>query len=84
MAVDDDLTNVRDALLRRGYDVVTLDQPGWAEANAVVIKGMDRDFMDVQDVTTRAPVIDASGLTEEEIVQAIEDRLTLQEPRGRF
>ncbi|MGE5483650.1 MAG: YkuS family protein [Ignavibacteriales bacterium] len=78
IAVEDELSNVVAALERAGYQVVGMDDPRWREANAVVIKGMDRDFMDVQDVSTRAPVIDASGLTAEQVLKTVEDRMALQ------
>ncbi|MGE5543165.1 MAG: YkuS family protein, partial [Bacillota bacterium] len=54
--MEDELSNVAALLERAGYGVVGMDDPRWKEADAVVIKGMDRDFMDVQDVSTRAPV----------------------------
>ncbi len=79
IAVEDELSNVARALEKAGYDVVSMEDPRWRAANAVVIKGMDRDFMDVQDISTRAPIIDASGLTAEQVLDTVEKRIRLQD-----
>lgn len=79
VAVEEELTNVASALEEAGYMVISMDDPEWRDANAIVIKGMDRDFMDIQDISTPAPVIDASGLTAEQVVRSVANRLRIQE-----
>ncbi|MCR4398431.1 MAG: YkuS family protein [Firmicutes bacterium] len=80
VAVEGELSNVARALRDAGYEVIGLDDPRWKAADAVVIKGMDRDFLNVQDTGTRSPVIDASGMKEMEVVRVVADRLRLHGP----
>lgn len=70
VAVEDTLTNVRKYLKENGYKVVKLD--GRQKADAYVITGMDNNVMNVQDISARAPVIDASGKTPEQILESLQ------------
>lgn len=74
IAVEEELSSVVNVLENAGYHVVGMDDPGWKDAAAVVISGVDRDFMDAQNISTRASVIDASGLTAEQVLKVVEDR----------
>ena len=76
IAVEQSLTNVSDALREKGYDVVDLRSAADAEnCSACVVTGMDNNFMGMQDISTKAPVIEASGLTADEVCQQVEQRL---------
>jgi len=77
IAVDDKLENVRQFLTDRGYHVVPLD-PDISSVAAVVVSGMDEDYLGVQSMSTVAPVIDARGKAPEEILSDIEERLQIR------
>ncbi len=77
IAVEQSLTNVSDALREKGYDVVELKPTDSANTNcsAYVVTGGDSNMMGMQDVSTTAPIIEASGLSAEEVCQEVEQRL---------
>lgn len=70
IAVEDTLTNVREFLKSNGYRVVRL--AGRQEADAYVVSGMDNNLMGMQDRSTKAPVIDASGKTPEQVLNSLQ------------
>ncbi len=78
VAVSQDLTNVRDALERDGYRVIDLDEKGM-EADLIIMSGMKRDILGIQDIRVDVPVIDASGRQAEEILYDVEKRMNLKE-----
>lgn len=79
VAVDDDLTPVREALERRGYQVV--DTSNFRQAHAVVLRGDSENLMGIQNTETSAPVITANGRTPDEVVREIEQKLQIQDGR---
>jgi hypothetical protein len=79
VAVEANLSPVREFLSRQGYQVDTLDANqlenlGQKQANysAVVISGSDQNLMEIQNVVVNCPVINAHGMTPEEIHQRIQ------------
>lgn len=80
IAVERDLANVKQELETKGYEVVALDpvSPEGRElrnCDAIVISGRDTNMMGMQDITTKVPVIDASGISADEVVRRIEQTL---------
>lgn len=70
VAVEDNLSTVRKALEQKGYTVVS---PKSKESvMACVVMGMDNNLMNIQSAVTKAPVIDAAGMTPDQIVSRIE------------
>ncbi|SMC75333.1 YkuS family protein [Sporomusa malonica] len=70
VAVEDNLSTIKQALEKRGYTVVS---PKSTESvMACVVMGMDNNLMDIQNTITKAPVIDAAGMTPEQVVSRIE------------
>jgi hypothetical protein len=59
IVVDDKIAGVKRALEDSGYQVRDLSQ-GWEQAAAIVVSGMDDNFLGRQDIVSRAPVIDAA------------------------
>ncbi|ASS77051.1 hypothetical protein CIG75_00310 [Tumebacillus algifaecis] len=75
VAVEANLSNVRDYLSQQGYDCCELDaqnQNGQG-LDAIVISGADQNIMGIADATTKAPVINANGLRPEEIANRIQN-----------
>ncbi len=71
IAVEDGLSDLKEILKLNGYQVVS---PGKNNnADAVVVTGMDNNTMDIQNITTKAPVIDASGYTTDQILSRIRE-----------
>jgi len=72
VVVEEGLTDVKEILQENGYDILAMDRID--EANAVVITGMDENTMNMQDITTEVPVINAEGKTAEEILQNLKQK----------
>ena len=80
VAVEGPLSNVGMFLEGKGYEVVSLDphtQTGIELKNcdAVVISGMDRNLMGYSNIKTASPVIEANGLTPEQVYRQIKNRI---------
>lgn len=80
IAVEQNLTPVREFLSEKGYsvDAVNIGKEFTRELekyDAVVVTGMNKDFLGVQDVNTGAVIIDAKGLTAEQVLKEMESRL---------
>ncbi len=71
IAVEEGLTPITLLLKREGYDVIDMQGERWRKADAIVVSGMDSDFMNVQDAETLTPVIEAAGKTPEEVLQDV-------------
>ncbi len=74
IAVDESLSNVKQALKSQGHQVLNLDK-GLHEAEVIVISGMSRNQFGDNAISTEAPVIDASGLTAGQVVDEVERAL---------
>ncbi|RAK23189.1 uncharacterized protein UPF0180 [Anoxybacillus vitaminiphilus] len=76
IGVEQSLTNVQEALKERGHEVVPLRQESDAKGcDCCVVTGQDSNVMGIQNTVTSGSVIEASGLTAEEVCQAVEARL---------
>lgn len=71
VAVEAGLQNVSKYLQNEGFNVVKLDKKGLSHADMVVLTGGDKDFLGMEDVKTLRPVIDATGLSPEEVLKQI-------------
>lgn len=76
IAVSSDLAQVRDALRSEGFTVVDVggDVKG---VSAVVISGRQRNFLGDQNRATDAAVIDATSMTADEVVDAVQRQVGL-------
>lgn len=77
IAVQEGLTPVRDYLADHGYEVETINFDAFTQAqnenyDAIVLTGMNKNFLGMEDTATGAPVIDATGMTPEEIHEQIQ------------
>ncbi|MCR8848878.1 uncharacterized protein UPF0180 [Bacillus sp. V-88] len=76
IGVEQSLTNVVEALRAQGHEVVELKQESDANGcDCCVVTGMDTNVMGIQNVATQGPVIEASGLSADQICQEVESRL---------
>ena len=73
IGVEQSLSNVEDALKAKGYEVIQLrNEQDAKKCDACVITGQDRDVMGISSPVIEGPVIDAEGLSADEVVQRIE------------
>ena len=76
IGVEDGLTNVQEALQERGYEVVPIhNEADVQDLDCCIVSGLDSNVMGMQTISIEGPVIEASGLSAEEICQEVENRL---------
>ncbi|HET7629436.1 MAG TPA: YkuS family protein [Bacillales bacterium] len=76
IGVEESLTDVREALADRGYEIVELKTENDAKGcDCCVVTGQDVNVMGIQNVVTEGSVIDARGMNAEEICRRIDNRL---------
>ncbi|NLW18041.1 MAG: YkuS family protein [Firmicutes bacterium] len=73
IAVDANLTPVRNLLEQEGYQVVPLSQLN--SADCVVVTGGADNIMGIQTTSTKATIIAAPGMSAEEIVAQVKNNL---------
>ncbi|HOB90697.1 MAG: YkuS family protein [Bacillota bacterium] len=82
IGVDRELLPVRDFLRNAGYEVAELDMAD-SEAirgfDAVVVSGLRRNMLGIQDTTNQVPIIDAAGMTPREVLNEV--RLKIEKTR---
>ena len=73
IGVEQSLSNVEDALKAKGFEVIQLrSEQDAKKCDACVITGQDRNVMGISNPITDGPVIDADGLSADEVVQRVE------------
>ncbi|RZT23116.1 MULTISPECIES: YkuS family protein [Fictibacillus] len=76
IGVEQSLTNVSDALRAAGHEVVELRQEQDANGcDCCVISGQDENVMGMQNAVTQGSVLNAHGMSADEVCQAVESRL---------
>ncbi|MBH0155709.1 MULTISPECIES: YkuS family protein [Fictibacillus] len=76
IGVEQSLSNVSDALRSKGHDVVELRQEQDANGcDCCVISGQDQNIMGIQNAETQGSVLNAHGMSADEVCQAVESRL---------
>ncbi|MFB6497648.1 YkuS family protein [Bacillus haynesii] len=76
IGIEQSLSDVEAALKEKGYEVVTMKTEDDAKGcDCCVVTGLDTDMLGISDTITGASVIQATGLTADEICQQVEQKL---------
>ena len=76
IGVEGSLTDVQQALQEKGHEIVQLSQENDAKnCDCCVVTGLDSNVMGMADTVTSGSVIEANGLTADQICQEVESRL---------
>ena len=80
VAVESQLSNVSDYLSNQGYDVLEFQHnqnlsEKLKNVAAIVTTGMDENLVGMHNIVTDAVVIEASGLTPEQIGRTLSERI---------
>lgn len=76
IGVEQSLTNVQEALRAKGYDIVELKRESDTKGlDCCVITGLDRDVLGMGNTSIQGSVIDAHGLSADEICQQVEEKV---------
>jgi len=77
IGVEPGLDAVKDALRELGHEVVDVrSEDDVIGCDSVIISGMDKDIMGMQDAVIEGPVINAEGATVEEVCQMVNSRFS--------
>ncbi|MBP3952198.1 YkuS family protein [Bacillus suaedae] len=80
IGVEQSLTAVQQELQSKGYEVIQLKQEQDAQGcDCCVITGQDQNVMGVQDAAIKGSVINADGMTAEEVCQKVEQKIGYQQ-----
>jgi len=75
IGVEQSLTNISEALREKGHEIVDLKQESDAQnCDCCVISGIDSNVMGMQDTQMQGSVIEANGLSADEVCQQVEQR----------
>ncbi|MFK3959480.1 YkuS family protein [Guptibacillus hwajinpoensis] len=75
IAVEDTLSDVAQALQAKGYEVVSLKQENDANGcDCCVVSGQDQNVMGMQNASTNGAVINADGMTADQVCQQVDSR----------
>ena len=76
IGVEESLTNIQEALREKGFDVVEIKQEADAKnLDCCVVTGLDSNVMGISDTSIKASIIDADGLTADEVCRQVENKL---------
>lgn len=76
IAVEPALTNVKSYLVQQGYAVESMSEHSHKDLrgyDAVVVSGINQNLLGMQDTQTKAVVINADGLSPEEVAERLKD-----------
>ncbi|MCM3713024.1 YkuS family protein [Alkalihalobacillus oceani] len=80
IGVEQSLTAVQQELEQMGYEVVPLQQETDANGcDCCVITGGDQNVMGVQDAAIQGSVINAHGMSAQEVCQMVEQKVNQQQ-----
>lgn len=80
IAVENNLTPISEYLAEKGYKVENIDfgqgefTKNLDKYDAVVVTGLNENFLGVHDTVTKVPVINAKGMTKEDVYNEISSR----------
>ena len=75
IAVEDGLRPVRECLRAAGFDVVSTAGGIPENVQAIVLNGLDDNFLGRQNVVRRVPIVNADGMTPEQVADEVHRRL---------
>lgn len=77
VAVEKGLEAVGDYLQHQGFDVIQFqaDQTDTMDCDCCVISGMDKNVAGIEDVAFQGSVINADGMTPEEVGEKVRERV---------
>ncbi|KOY81449.1 YkuS family protein [Lysinibacillus macroides] len=73
IGIEQSLSNIENALKAKGFEVIQLrNEEDAKKCDACIITGQDRDIMGMSNPVIDGPVIDADGLSANDVVQRVE------------
>lgn len=77
IGVEEALSDVKEALMEMGHEVVDLrSEADAANCDCCIITGLDKDMMGIETISIEGPVINAQGNDLDDICQMVNERLS--------
>ncbi|PAV29851.1 hypothetical protein CIL05_08195 [Virgibacillus profundi] len=77
IGVESTLTDVKEALMELGHEVVDLhSEDDAAYCDCCIISGQDKDMMGISNTIIAGPVINAQGYNAEDVCQMVNQKLS--------
>lgn len=76
IAVENSLEDVKNALQQNGHEVVSMDSGNLQNCDCCVISGQDQNMMGMSETVTQASVINAQGMTADQIVERVNQSMS--------
>ena len=78
VAVEESLKNVKDYLTDKGYDVSEIKNTknNMNTFDAIVVSGQNSNFLGMQTTSTKAPVVNANGMSVEDVYNELSNRFS--------
>ena len=78
IGIEPALTNVQQALEEKGYEVIPVhNESDIKNVDCCVVSGLDSDFMGIQDISMEGSIIDANGMSADEVCREVENKIKL-------
>lgn len=71
VAVEPQMSDVKEILQQNGYEVSGIDAASLNNCQCCVISGQDQNMMGMSDIATTASVINAHGMTAQEVLEQV-------------
>lgn len=80
IAIDPHLTPIKDFLTDKGYQVESMNSSRENSGNtsnfdALIVSGIDTNFLGMHNTNTKAVVINAAGMTPEQVYHELQSKL---------
>lgn len=76
IGIEKSLHNIREYLEQNNQQVSLLDEnTALKKFDAIVVSGMDSNFLGMHDTSAKTPVVSADGKTAEEVYREIQNRM---------
>lgn len=76
IGVEETLTDVQQALSEKGYDIIALkNEQDATGCDCCIISGQDQNIMGIETMVTNGPVIDARGMSADDVCREVENRI---------
>lgn len=76
VAIEENLTNVNQALQSQGFNTIWLEnEANLTGVGAIVVSGQNSNFLGMHDTNSKVPVINAAGLSADQVVDAVKSRM---------
>ncbi|GAB3068324.1 YkuS family protein [Virgibacillus ainsalahensis] len=77
IGVEETLTDVKEALMEMGHEVVDLrSADDTAYCDCCIISGQDKDVMGMSTTSIAGPVVNAQGFSADEVCQMVNNKIT--------